>query len=488
MALQAAAEDCDGAGAGRRRAVGARAHPAGGQHPGRGAARLALGQPGPAGGPASRLRRRRRAGGADGLGDRGQRPPGPHARCLPRHQPRRARRRPDHRSRGHVRPGPGSRATRPARGSSGRTSRPRARAPPVVFGVDKPGATRPRDEPRRAAPRPRLPPVRERPPRRQRMDPRRARRPHRGPVVALQRRGRGQPARVDPHAPQRRRDRHTRAGQPDGLAPLSEAVHRQHAGRPGGRPASCARRRRPAPPVCPRSAGSSRSPGADANDHWFISERPELHRSPAIRLAGAAALEAAGLGIDDVASIDLYSCFPAVVQMAAAELGLAVDDPARPLTLTGGLTFGGGPGNNYTSHGIARAVGALREAPGSTALVTGLGLVRHQALRRDLRRHARRRTWRPAASPGATSSPRSTRCPGAGSTPRRPGRFAWRPTRSPSTARARPNAASSPAGPPTTAAPGAMSTDRDALALLCAEEGIGRTGVLAADGMLSLDG
>ena len=63
--------------------------------------------------------------------------------------------------------------------------------------------------------------------------------------------------------------------------------------------------------------------GADANDHWYISERPELHRSPAIRLAGAAALQLAGLDIDDVGLVDLYSCFPAVVQMAAAELGLA---------------------------------------------------------------------------------------------------------------------------------------------------------------------
>ena len=113
--------------------------------------------------------------------------------------------------------------------------------------------------------------------------------------------------------------------------------------------------------------------GADAHDHWFVSERPELHRSPAIRLAGAAALELAGLGVDDIAWIDLYSCFPVVVQMAAAELGLSLDDPQRPLTLTGGLTFGGGPGNNYTSHGIAQAVGALRAAPGTTALVSGLG-------------------------------------------------------------------------------------------------------------------
>jgi acetyl-CoA C-acetyltransferase len=113
--------------------------------------------------------------------------------------------------------------------------------------------------------------------------------------------------------------------------------------------------------------------GADANDHWYISQRPELHRSPAIRLAGTAALELAGIDVDDLAAIDLYSCFPVVVQMAARELGLSVNDPARPLTLTGGLTFGGGPGNNYTSHGIAAAVSALRDAPGSVGLVTGNG-------------------------------------------------------------------------------------------------------------------
>jgi acetyl-CoA C-acetyltransferase len=113
--------------------------------------------------------------------------------------------------------------------------------------------------------------------------------------------------------------------------------------------------------------------GAEANDHWYISNRDELHRSPAIRLAGRAALGLAALGIDDIAFVDLYSCFPVVVQMAARELGLRIDDPGRPLTLTGGLTFGGGPGNNYTSHGIAQAVGALRSAPGSAALVTGLG-------------------------------------------------------------------------------------------------------------------
>ena len=125
--------------------------------------------------------------------------------------------------------------------------------------------------------------------------------------------------------------------------------------------------------------------GADGNDHWFISERPELHRSPAIRLAGGAALEQAGLHVDEVAFIDLYSCFPAVVEMAAGELGLALDDPDRPLTLTGGLTFGGGPGNNYATHGIASAVAALRARAGHRRPRQRPWLVRLEALLRGVR-------------------------------------------------------------------------------------------------------
>jgi len=61
------------------------------------------------------------------------------------------------------------------------------------------------------------------------------------------------------------------------------------------------------------------------------------------------------------------------VEIAAAELGLATDDPGRPLTVTGGLTFAGGPGNNYVSHSIAAMAERLRHQPGSVGLVSGLG-------------------------------------------------------------------------------------------------------------------
>jgi acetyl-CoA C-acetyltransferase len=113
--------------------------------------------------------------------------------------------------------------------------------------------------------------------------------------------------------------------------------------------------------------------GTDAHDTYAVTERLALHRSPAIRVAGARALELAGVGVDDVAHVDLYSCFPSAVQVAANELGLPVDDPARPLTVTGGLTFAGGPWNNYVTHSIATMAGRLRGEPGSIGLVTANG-------------------------------------------------------------------------------------------------------------------
>jgi acetyl-CoA C-acetyltransferase len=111
---------------------------------------------------------------------------------------------------------------------------------------------------------------------------------------------------------------------------------------------------------------------ADAHDLWFVSERVDYHSSPAIRLAGKKALAMAGIGIEDVEHFDLYSCFPSAVQIARDMLGIRDDDP-RPLTVTGGLAYHGGPGNNYTMHAIATMMAKLRAHPGSRGLVTGLG-------------------------------------------------------------------------------------------------------------------
>jgi acetyl-CoA C-acetyltransferase len=109
---------------------------------------------------------------------------------------------------------------------------------------------------------------------------------------------------------------------------------------------------------------------AEANDANFLSNRLELHRSPAIRIAGARALALAGRSAGEIDFFDLYSCFPSAVQIAAAELGIP---DGRHLTVTGGLTFGGGPLNSYGLHAIARMAEVLRERPGTTGLVHGNG-------------------------------------------------------------------------------------------------------------------
>ncbi|MEU4560669.1 crotonase/enoyl-CoA hydratase family protein [Actinoplanes sp. NPDC023936] len=118
--------------------------------------------------------------------------------------------------------------------------------------------------------------------------------------------------------------------------------------------------------------------GAHATDEWFVSERADLAASPAIRAAGTAVLDHAGLGIADIAHVDLYACFPSAVEIAAAELGL---DLERQLTVTGGLTFAGGPGNNYSGHAVASLVPLLRSDPAAFGLATALGwyLTKHAA-------------------------------------------------------------------------------------------------------------
>ncbi len=111
---------------------------------------------------------------------------------------------------------------------------------------------------------------------------------------------------------------------------------------------------------------------ADASDLWYPLERQDYHSSPAMRLTGERALEMAGIGIDDLDLIDLYSCFPSAVRVGAEEIGLALDDP-RGLTITGGLPYFGGPGNNYALHAIAEMVTRLRERPGAYGLSTANG-------------------------------------------------------------------------------------------------------------------
>ena len=111
---------------------------------------------------------------------------------------------------------------------------------------------------------------------------------------------------------------------------------------------------------------------ADAHDHWYISDRHNFYSSPAMRVVGRETLEMAGCGIDSIDKFDIYSCFPSAVQIACREMGIPQDDP-RGLTVTGGLPYFGGPGNNYVTHSIAQMMEEVRERPGSKGMVTANG-------------------------------------------------------------------------------------------------------------------
>ncbi len=126
-----------------------------------------------------------------------------------------------------------------------------------------------------------------------------------------------------------------------------------------------------------------------------------LERSPALAECARRALGSAGVTMDEVEGLDLYACFPSSVEVARDSFGIAVDDP-RPLTLTGGLPYHGGPGEQlrhplHRQHPAVAARRPRRACPGARQR-----LLPDQALRRALLPAGARR--------GAPASPQA---PGA---------------------------------------------------------------------------
>jgi acetyl-CoA C-acetyltransferase len=111
---------------------------------------------------------------------------------------------------------------------------------------------------------------------------------------------------------------------------------------------------------------------ADAKEVWHLSARPAVHESPALAACADSALARAGLAPDEVGALDLYACFPSSVEVAARTFGAGAADP-RPLTLTGGLPYHGGPGSNYVTHALANTLEWLRAGGGESVLVHGNG-------------------------------------------------------------------------------------------------------------------
>lgn len=108
-----------------------------------------------------------------------------------------------------------------------------------------------------------------------------------------------------------------------------------------------------------------------AVDSNYLSERPNIERSIPISRCGQALEDSLGIAPSEYDLIDLYSCFPSAVEVSSAELG--IDPTSKVPTITGGLTFAGGPWNNYVSHAVSSMVARLRSATSSFGLLSANG-------------------------------------------------------------------------------------------------------------------
>jgi acetyl-CoA C-acetyltransferase len=116
----------------------------------------------------------------------------------------------------------------------------------------------------------------------------------------------------------------------------------------------------------------------DSEHMVTLSERRDLWRSPGFELAGKRIFEYLGRGAEEIDHFELYSCFPAAVRVQQREFGLPLD---RRVTQTGGMTFGGGPLNNFVIQAWVKMVECMRADPGSRGLVTAIsGLITKQGV------------------------------------------------------------------------------------------------------------
>ena len=117
---------------------------------------------------------------------------------------------------------------------------------------------------------------------------------------------------------------------------------------------------------------------AESNYMLTLVERRDLHRSPGFAAAGARALSDAGLAVSDLDLLELYSCFPLAVEHQAREIGIALD---RPLSVTGGMAFAGGPLNNFVLQAVARMGRLLRDGEGRNGMVNAVsGMITKQGV------------------------------------------------------------------------------------------------------------
>ncbi len=109
----------------------------------------------------------------------------------------------------------------------------------------------------------------------------------------------------------------------------------------------------------------------------FMIEKSDFTSSPPLQAAVEKALIRSSVPLEKLDCFDLYSCFPCAVSIAKKMIGIKKDDK-RPITLTGGLGFFGGPGNNYSLHAVATLAEKITIGDYSKGLVTALGWFMHK--------------------------------------------------------------------------------------------------------------
>ncbi|MDH4565191.1 acetyl-CoA acetyltransferase [Pseudomonas sp. BN414] len=119
--------------------------------------------------------------------------------------------------------------------------------------------------------------------------------------------------------------------------------------------------------------------GARANEPKDFLVRDRFDCSTAQDAVLHSTLAQSDLQPSEVDLVEFYSCFPTVPKMARRTLGFSLE---KQLSLAGGLTFFGGPANNYMTHALAAAVRELRDRKGQTALIYGQGefVTKHAAV------------------------------------------------------------------------------------------------------------
>ena len=114
--------------------------------------------------------------------------------------------------------------------------------------------------------------------------------------------------------------------------------------------------------------------GAAAHEDEDFLKRDRYDASPSLTVTIERTMAANALTAQDLAHVELYSCFPCVPKMARRVLDWPID---RPITVFGGLTFGGGPIGNYMSHALAAMVAKLRGTGDKGLLFANGGYATH---------------------------------------------------------------------------------------------------------------